>query len=1176
MAIYRRFKVQQKYVNGQPTEEYRLGVEIDSTDYNSLEECNRGSDCTELEYRWVDVESADDYICDGTNKYKKQMKQQKCVTEEAWTNVYPYEYRAGDLIEHDSVDCGYSPTGEFHIYGTTDGHGSINISPSKEYYSSTDVVTITALPSTDYSFSRYNYGRNLNYGSVTYNSVLSLTMSHNWYVSAEYIDITPYYKIYPSTDGYGTLTFNPSQSSYRKGTVVTIIDKPSVNYVFSWFRYGSTIAYGTTAVKSSLKLNMTNDWYVSAVHSYVKPEYEGYLICGYADGTSKSYYWNKSTLTDGDFTTTLASDEAVTWVMNLDGCVKKIGLYGGHNFSWISLNGLEICSYANFYNCTSLQDIYLYGSKIVDFKSAKFYKDTERGPFFLYSAPLSLRIHVDCNNYGEYERLYSLVSRPRLILINDTNTYVYPFFIDHITCESVQPIISYTINISEVEGGKTIVTPSKEYYRQYDEVSIYALNSYNYSFKQLNYGENSEYSLSTSSSKITLFITQDWYIKPEFSTSYGENPNGLLYYNYRYASERWIPWSLPYLTSENTRFDIISCIDYGQTIIKISDMALSSIKYGSEYIGGYVSLPVCREIGSDGINIFGLTSLDAKQVEVIQDNGLASCEYLSGLDFPNLVAASYNAFFDTERITFVNMPKLKYCPGFFIGDINYSATLESMTLDNVLYFSGGFYRRTNLATFNAPNCKVFNGDRDTFIHTSIKSLNLPNCCLFSFEYNSRPYEQLTSLVLSDKFFILSYGIGYSSLLNISDANIGRFPEGWNNTQLTNGNCNVYGISSSSFATSDVIKSLEYINLDNCFYIGSKIFTNAHYISEIILKDCQIVSDQAFGSGSLLTKVDLRNAYHIGSSAFCHNPNLTDINVESVMILGQDAFKNCGMSVLSLPNAVWINNGITECKNLRDIYLNSSIKTTFSSDCFNGCNSNLLIHVPSSQYSRYCIEDGYNYISLYNENILTYNFVLLRNLLTSSTNLPELDKVMYYSYVDNTKSFIKPSMSILDSNIYNGQSAYIIDDYYGFITSLSYDAFAFHENLAYINLPSCNSIPESAFYSNKVLKYINAKNVEFIGSSAFASCSKLSNTITLNKCSYIGNNAFYNCSNLTSICLMSKSIVDFDPSTTFAYCNYRLKIYVPKTLLFDYITRYGSISVNLSGGTLYYSRILTTF
>ena len=143
MAIYRRFRVQQKYVNGKPTEEYRLGVEIDSTDYNSLEECKKGSDCTELEYRWVDMESADDYICEGTNKYKKQMKQQKCVTEEAWTNVYPYEYQKGKLIEQNSIDCGYG-SGEYHIYGTTDGYGSITIYPSKEYYSSTDIVTTSA------------------------------------------------------------------------------------------------------------------------------------------------------------------------------------------------------------------------------------------------------------------------------------------------------------------------------------------------------------------------------------------------------------------------------------------------------------------------------------------------------------------------------------------------------------------------------------------------------------------------------------------------------------------------------------------------------------------------------------------------------------------------------------------------------------------------------------------------------------------------------------------------------------------------------------------------------------------------------------------------------------------------------------------------------------------------
>lgn len=228
MAIYRRFRVQRKYVNGQPTEEYRLGAEIDSTDYNSLEECEKGSDCTQLEYRWVDMESADDYICDGTNKYKKQKKQQKCVNEETWTNVYPYEYQKGELIEQNSIDCGYDPSVGYHIYGRTDGHGSINISPSKEYYSSADIVTITALPSTNYIFSCYNYGGNITYGSVAYNSVLSLTMSHNWYVSAVFRSAAPsvgslYYSYYNGTESWYEWSKSTLSKGDNSGTRASII-----------------------------------------------------------------------------------------------------------------------------------------------------------------------------------------------------------------------------------------------------------------------------------------------------------------------------------------------------------------------------------------------------------------------------------------------------------------------------------------------------------------------------------------------------------------------------------------------------------------------------------------------------------------------------------------------------------------------------------------------------------------------------------------------------------------------------------------------------------------------------------------------------------------------------------------------------------------------------------------
>ena len=354
MAIYRRFRVQQKYVNGQPTEEYRLGVEIDSTDYNSLEECNKGSDCTELEYRWVDVESADDYICEGTNKYKKQMKQQKCVTEEAWTNVYPYEYQKGELIEQNSIDCGYEPSVEYHIYGATDGHGSINISPSKEYYSSTDVVTITALPSTDYIFSCYNYGGNMTYGSVAYNSVLSLTMSHNWYVSAVFSYSLSLYYLYTLINGEGSIMVTPSKNGYSRQENVNILAFPSANYMFENYEYGSTPAYGSTRLKTDLDLTMSNDWYVKA--NFVNgTASSGSLYYSYNTGDESWYNWSMSTLTKGDNAGWKASV-----IIDYGGVIQTISSSAFSKHSYLTKIVLPNCTYIGseaFSVCKSLTSI---------------------------------------------------------------------------------------------------------------------------------------------------------------------------------------------------------------------------------------------------------------------------------------------------------------------------------------------------------------------------------------------------------------------------------------------------------------------------------------------------------------------------------------------------------------------------------------------------------------------------------------------------------------------------------------------------------------------------------------------------------------------------------------------------------------------------------------------------
>ncbi len=118
MAIYRRYRVQQKYVNGVPVEEFRLGERYDDKEFTTLERCENSLPCTKLEYQWVDVEN--EFICEGKKKYKKQKKQQRCEGEIEWTDIYPYEYQKGELVEEESYDCWFGPAGYGQIYYAND------------------------------------------------------------------------------------------------------------------------------------------------------------------------------------------------------------------------------------------------------------------------------------------------------------------------------------------------------------------------------------------------------------------------------------------------------------------------------------------------------------------------------------------------------------------------------------------------------------------------------------------------------------------------------------------------------------------------------------------------------------------------------------------------------------------------------------------------------------------------------------------------------------------------------------------------------------------------------------------------------------------------------------------------------------------------------------------------
>lgn len=67
-------------------------------------------------YRWLTMTGENDYICSGTTKYEKQVYQESSDNGITWRNVEPTQYRKGNVIEYDSSDCGYVPEIQYRWY----------------------------------------------------------------------------------------------------------------------------------------------------------------------------------------------------------------------------------------------------------------------------------------------------------------------------------------------------------------------------------------------------------------------------------------------------------------------------------------------------------------------------------------------------------------------------------------------------------------------------------------------------------------------------------------------------------------------------------------------------------------------------------------------------------------------------------------------------------------------------------------------------------------------------------------------------------------------------------------------------------------------------------------------------------------------------------------------------
>lgn len=107
--LYKRYKMLQKYINGEAQEEYKQGELISDVTFGTLSECNEGNQKPDetIEgniYQWVTI--SDDYICNGKDKYTKEKEQTSSDGGVTWIDTG--RTRQGDLLQANSDDCSVS------------------------------------------------------------------------------------------------------------------------------------------------------------------------------------------------------------------------------------------------------------------------------------------------------------------------------------------------------------------------------------------------------------------------------------------------------------------------------------------------------------------------------------------------------------------------------------------------------------------------------------------------------------------------------------------------------------------------------------------------------------------------------------------------------------------------------------------------------------------------------------------------------------------------------------------------------------------------------------------------------------------------------------------------------------------------------------------------------------
>ncbi len=299
---------------------------------------------------------------------------------------------------------------------------------------------------------------------------------------------------------------------------------------------------------------------------------------------------------------------------------------------------------------------------------------------------------------------------------------------------------------------------------------------------------------------------------------------------------------------------------------------------------------------------------------------------------------------------------------------------------------------------------------------------------------------------------------------------------------------VKGIGESAFENMTFIEEITLPDI--CTYIDDCAFKGCKYLYTINAPGVTSIGKESFSNCRLLDYVNMPKLKTLSKDCFRKCGQLNNLPVKNFTLIPQYAFAGCTFAYMNLPNATEVYNyAFSGCESLIEISLPSLLDECLGQGSFKGCYMLETVNFPDD----FTTLGGYTFANCY---------------ITDFSFLKNIQYVYWgdFNWCQYVETMSLPSVVFVDIR-----------------------TFDYMPSLKEVVIPSCTTVLEQAFRSNRYLeKVVFSDNLEYVGQEIFLNCPMM-NYVVLNGLVDSPENIFLN-SAINRVEFNRLQTIDYLPET----------------------------------------------